>query len=118
MRSPQRSGSKIKDLEEILKVFEIWIPKDIQSEREEIQIKKCGYERSVRKDSVLYGIKIPFKEFIVAIKLFDLELSVRKASRELGLSYNTTHKIFRLIRQKIYQHCSSDNVLKGGSRSI
>jgi len=74
---------------------------------------KCGYEWSVRKDSVLYGIKVPFLKFVLAIKLFELKVSVRQASKQLGLSYNTTHKIFKIIRQKIYQHCSKGDVLKG-----
>lgn len=59
------------------------------------------------------GIKVSFLKFIISIKLFELEMNVRKASRELGMSYNTTHKIYQLIRGKIYEHCSSDNVLEG-----
>jgi transposase len=56
---------------------------------------------------------VSFLKFVLAIKLFELEVSSRQASKELGLSYNTTHKIFKIIRQRIYQHCSGDDVLKG-----
>jgi len=28
-------------------------------------------------------------------------------------NYPKTHKIFKIIRQRIYQHCSQDDVLKG-----
>jgi len=37
----------------------------------------------------------------LAIKLFELETSVRKASRQLELIYNTTYGLYKLIRQII-----------------
>ncbi|GIU71984.1 MAG: DDE transposase [Candidatus Nitrosocaldaceae archaeon] len=73
----------------------------------------CKYEWSIRKDSILYGLRIPFTKFIMALKLFELEIPVLKASKELGLSYTTTHKIYQLIREKIYDYCSRDDVLQG-----
>ena len=83
MRGKQRSGSEIRGSEEVLGVFEMRIPKDIQSEGKKYKCSRCGYEWSVRKDSVLYGIRVPFRKFIMVINPFELELSVRKASREL-----------------------------------
>ncbi len=49
----------------------------------------------------------------MALKLFELEVSVLKASKELQLSYNTTRKIFNIIRIKIYNHSIKDDILKG-----
>ena len=46
------------------------------------------------------------------MKLFELEIPVLKASKELQLSYNTTHKIYTIIREKIYNYCSKDDILK------
>ncbi|GIU72429.1 MAG: DDE transposase [Candidatus Nitrosocaldaceae archaeon] len=74
---------------------------------------RCKKEWSIRKDSILYGLRIPFTKFIMALKLFELEIPVLKASKELGLSYTTTHKIYQLIREKIYDYCSKDDVLQG-----
>ncbi len=50
---------------------------------------KCKKEWSVRRGSVLEKTKVSFSKFLMALKLFELEISVLKASRELGLSYNT-----------------------------
>jgi len=53
---------------------------------------------SVRKDSILKDLKVPFSKFILAVKLFILEVSVNKAHKELGLAYNTTHKIYTKLK--------------------
>ncbi|GIU72453.1 MAG: DDE transposase [Candidatus Nitrosocaldaceae archaeon] len=74
---------------------------------------KCKKEWSIRRDSILYGLRISLSKFIAALKLFELEISTLKASKELQLSYTTTHKIFTIIREKIYQYCSKDDILQG-----
>ncbi len=74
---------------------------------------KCKKEWSIRRDSILYGLKIPYTKFIMALKLFELEIPVFKASKELALSYNTTRKIYKIIREKIYDHTIKDDILKG-----
>ena len=50
----------------------------------------CRREWSIRKGSILLS------KFILAIKLFILEVPVNKAYKELGISYNTTHKIYQM----------------------
>jgi transposase len=75
---------------------------------------KCKKEWSVRKDSILEDLKIPFSKFILAIKLFILEVSVNKAHKELDLAYNTTHKIYTKLRQCIYKFVSKDDQLLSG----
>jgi len=74
---------------------------------------RCKREWSVRKGSILERMKIPFNKFVLALKLFELEIPVLKACKELELSYNTVHKLFMVIRVKIYKKSSEDNLLKG-----
>ena len=58
-------------------------------------------------------MKIPFSKFVLALKLFELEVPVLKACKELELSYNTVHRLFMLFRERIYQKASEDNLLSG-----
>jgi hypothetical protein len=44
------------------------------------------------KDSILEDMKVPFSKFVLAMKLFIL--AVNKAYKELGIAYNTAHKIY------------------------
>ena len=41
---------------------------------------------------------MPLQKVLLAVKLFELETSVRKASHQLGLAYNTTYNLYNLIR--------------------
>jgi transposase len=52
----------------------------------------CRKEWSVRKDSILEELKVPFSKFI-------LEVPVNRAYKELSLAYNTTQKIYMKIRE-------------------
>jgi len=47
----------------------------------------------VRKGSIFEKTKVSFSKFLMALKLFELEVVLR-ASKELGLAYNTVHKLF------------------------
>jgi transposase len=68
----------------------------------------CRREWSIRRGSILLS------KFILAIKLFILEVPVNKAYKELGISYNTAHKIYQRIRRAIYDFVSrEDEVLSG-----
>jgi len=78
---------------------------------------KCyNYRRewSVRKDSILEDLKVPFSKFLLAVKLFVLEVPVNRAYRELGIAYNTTHKIYRKIRELIYRFSTRDEKVLSG----
>jgi transposase len=66
----------------------------------------CGKEWSIRIDSMLEGLKAPLTKFIMAVKLFILEVPVNKAYKELELAYNTTHKMDNRIRQCIFKFVS------------
>jgi transposase len=75
---------------------------------------KCKKEWSVRKNSILEDLKIPFSKFILAVKLFILEVSAHKAHKELDLAYNTTFKIYTKLRQCIYKFVSKDDQILSG----
>jgi transposase len=68
----------------------------------------CRREWSIRKGSKLLS------KFILAIKLFILEVPVNKAYKELGISYNTAHKIYQRIRKAIYDFVSREDEVLGG----
>ncbi len=61
----------------------------------------CNREWGVRRDSILEGMRVPFSKFLMAIKLFEIDTSVREAARQLGLAYNTVYNIHSLIRRAI-----------------
>jgi transposase len=74
----------------------------------------CRREWSVRKDSILEDLKVPFSKFLLAVKLFVLEVPVNRAYRELGIAYNTTHKIYSKIRELIYKFSTRDERVLSG----
>lgn len=61
----------------------------------------CQKEWSRRRGSRLEDSRVPLQKVLLAIKLFELETSVRKASQQLELAYNTTYGLYDLIRQII-----------------
>jgi transposase len=79
---------------------------------------KCKKEWSVRKDSILEDLKVPFSKFILAVKLFILEVPAYKAHKELDLAYNTTHKIYTKLRQCICKFVSKDDQLLSGEVEV
>ena len=42
----------------------------------------CNREWGVRRDSILEGLRVPFTKFLMAIKLFDIDTSVREAAKQ------------------------------------
>lgn len=61
----------------------------------------CNREWGVRRDSILAGLRVPFSKFLMAIKLFEIDTSVREAAKQLGLAYNTVYNIHSLFRNAI-----------------
>ena len=62
---------------------------------------RCNKEWGVRRGSILEGLKIPFTKFLMAIKLFELDTSVRESAKQLGLSYNTVYHLYQILRHAI-----------------
>jgi transposase len=50
----------------------------------------------------------------LAVKPFVLEVPVNRAYRELGIAYNTTHKIYSKIRELIYRFSTRDERVLSG----
>ena len=74
---------------------------------------RCKREWGIRKGSILEGFRVKLSKVILAIKLFELEVPVLRASKELKLSYNTVHRLFTVIRERLYKFSSKDDLLKG-----
>ena len=70
--------------------------------RNKLKCYSCRKEWSIRKDSILENLKIPPNKFLLAIKLFELEISALQASKQLKVSYKTMLKLYDFIRRAIY----------------
>jgi transposase len=62
---------------------------------------RCNKEWGVRRGGILEGQKIPFTKFLMAIKLFELDTSVRESAKQLGLAYNTVYHLYQILRHAI-----------------
>lgn len=62
---------------------------------------RCNKEWGVRRGSVLEGLKIPLTKFLMAIKLFEFDTSVRESAKQLGLAYNTVYRLYHILRRAI-----------------
>jgi transposase len=54
---------------------------------------RCKKEWFPRKDSILEDIRVPLSKFVLAMKLFILEVPENKGYKELGIAYNTAHNV-------------------------
>jgi len=79
-----------------------------------IRCSNCKMDYNPLVDTNFVKLRISCVSWLLLIKLFELEVSARKASIQLGLSYPTTLKGFDILRGVILQELSrSDQVLKG-----
>ena len=69
--------------------------------RDKIKCYECRKELGIRRGSILEGMRIPLTKFLMAVKLFELDTSVREAARQLDLAYNTVYSLNTLIRRAI-----------------
>jgi len=69
--------------------------------RVKIKCYDCKKEWGIRKGSIVEGLRIPLTKFLMAVKLFELDTSVREAARQLDLAYNTVYSLHTLIRRAI-----------------
>lgn len=91
-----------------------WYPQDIRGmptlwskrfnrvRRFKYKCYSCNREWGIRRGSIIEGLSIPFTKFLIAITLFEIDTSVRDASKQLGLAYNTVYNIHSLIRRAIF----------------
>lgn len=71
----------------------------------------CKKEWSERAGSILELTRVSYGKFLMCLKLFELEITVLKAKKQLGLDYKTVHKLFTLIRALVVQR--SEGKLSG-----
>ena len=74
----------------------------------------CGYEFGDFTGRWIGELNLSCKRWLWLIKLFELEVSARKASLQLGTSYPTVLKAFQIIRMAITaQSVDGDALLQG-----
>jgi transposase len=82
--------------------------------RKRIRCRKCRKDYDFLKSSWLGRVRISYSDWLILLKLFELEVSARKASKQTGLGYPATLKSFDTIRHAIVQQLAkSDKTLKG-----
>ena len=59
-------------------------------------------------------MKISFSKFVLAVKLFILDVLMQKAYKKLDIAYNTACKIYNKIRLAIYHFISKKNTELSG----
>lgn len=86
--------------------------------RDRYRCSQCGYEFSDFTGRWINKVKLPGKDWLWLIKLFELEISARRASQQLGISYPTVLKAFHLIRQAITAHAGDGDLLLNGEVEV
>ena len=82
--------------------------------KKRLRCKICRRDYPPFSGTLLSGLKISVISLLLLIKLFELEISARKASTQLDISYPTTLKAFDLFRRSIaFNLAKDDNLLKG-----
>jgi len=79
-----------------------------------IRCSNCKIDYNPFFDTGFGRLRMSCVSWLLLIKLFELEVSARKASIQLGVSYPTALKGFDILRSAILQELSrSDEILKG-----
>jgi len=82
--------------------------------RNRLRCSRCGYEFSLFTGRWIGKLNICARDWLWIIKLFELEVSARKACMQTGLSYPTILKAFTVIRMSIAANSEDRDVLLGG----
>jgi len=82
--------------------------------RKRIRCKKCRRDHDFLGNTWLGNLNVGYGKWLMLIKLFELEVSARKAGTQLELSYPSAHKAFDTIRHAIvHKLANTDKELKG-----
>lgn len=77
---------------------------------------KCDSEWSVRRDSFLKKVNISYSQFILCLKMIEMEISISQSSRELGISEKTLRKIYKEIYdQLIFEFSNNRKAIKAAT---
>lgn len=75
---------------------------------------RCRRDYHPFQGTALASMRIPYASWPLFIKMFELEVSTRRAGRLTGVSYPTALKAFNIIRRSIVEHLAHhDDLLKG-----
>ncbi|RPI76346.1 MAG: IS1595 family transposase [Desulfobacteraceae bacterium] len=80
--------------------------------------KRCQYTFHDFSGRWLNALRITSKQWLWIIKLFELELSASKISKQIGLSYPTTLKALHIIRLAILSHSQEKNDFLDGDLKL
>jgi len=81
--------------------------------RKRVRCKRCHRDHDFLKSTWFGRIRISYARWLILIKLFELDVSARKASAQADLSYPTTLKAFNIIRYVIALHITKKSKLQG-----
>jgi len=86
----------------------------IMKSRNQLRCKICKKDFKPFTNSKFPLVKISYSKWLALIKLFELSLSAKTASKQMQLDYKTTLKAFDTLRFSILEEqAKSDRVLKG-----
>ena len=86
----------------------------IMKSRDKMRCTKCQKDFKPFSSSKFSLIRISYSTWLSLIKLFELSVSAKTASKQVHLSYKTTLKAFDVIRYSILEELAkTDKVLKG-----
>lgn len=82
--------------------------------RKRIRCIKCKRDHDFLKSTWFGRVRISYSKWLMLIKLFELEVSARKASKQVGLGYPATLKAYDAMRMVIFHQLSKkDRKLNG-----
>ncbi len=84
--------------------------------RDRYRCSQCGYEFTDFAGRWINKVKLPPRNWLWLIKLFELGISAREASQQSGVSYPTVHKAYHVLRQSIIAHSGDSESLLGVER--
>jgi len=88
-------------------------PKVYQISGQRYRCRRCKNRFSELSGTWIRKLKISSAQWLWIIKLFELEMSARKISQQIDLSYPTVLKATNLIRQSIVANLNDWNWLQG-----
>lgn len=71
---------------------------------------KCKTEWTRRKDSLLSLVRIQYSEFLLCLKLFELEMTAEETANQLELNYKTILLLYRYFREIISSNKIYDSI--------
>ena len=79
---------------------------------------RCNYEFSDFTGRWISELNITARDWLWLIKLFELEVSALRASRQTGLSYPTVLRAFTVMRKSITAHTDDGDVILDGEIEV